>query len=49
MNAVLASRAGVNRLSVRRDYQPQVDRVLALAGLVEGLPNLATLQGGKHA
>lgn len=48
MEAVLASRAGQNKLSVRRDYQAQVDRVLAIAGVIEALPYLATAQGNNH-
>jgi anti-sigma B factor antagonist len=48
MNAVSVSRAGENKLSVRRDYQPPVDRVLALAGVIEALPYLATAQGSNR-
>lgn len=48
LEAVLASRAGMNKLSVRRDYQPQVDRVLAIAGVIEALPYLATAHGSSH-
>jgi anti-sigma B factor antagonist len=48
LEAVLASRAGMNKLSVRRDYQPQVDRVLAIAGVREALPYLVTANGNDH-
>jgi anti-sigma B factor antagonist len=48
MSAVTASRAGQNKLSVRRDYQPPVDRVLALAGVIEGLPYLEAAHGSNH-
>lgn len=48
LSAVTASRAGENKLSVRRDYQPPVDRVLALAGVIEGLPYLATAHVSDH-
>jgi anti-sigma B factor antagonist len=46
LSAVTASRDGDRKLSVRRDYQPPVDRVLALAGVIEELPYLATAQAG---
>ncbi len=48
MNAVSASRAGLNKLSVRREYQPPVDRVLALAGVIEGLPYRAAPAGSDR-
>jgi anti-sigma B factor antagonist len=48
LEAVLASRAGESKLSVRRDYQPQVDRVLAIAGVIEALPYLAAAHGNDH-
>jgi anti-sigma B factor antagonist len=48
LEAVLASRAGMNKLSLRRDYQPQVDRVLAIAGVIEALPYLAAAHGNNH-
>jgi anti-sigma B factor antagonist len=48
MDAVAASRSSQNKLSVRRDYQPQVDRVLAIAGVIEALPHLATAHGDRH-
>jgi anti-sigma B factor antagonist len=48
LSAVTASRAGEGKLSVRRDFQPPVDRVLALAGVIEGLPYLATAQAGDR-
>jgi anti-sigma B factor antagonist len=46
MSAVTSSRAGERKLSVRRDYQPPVDRVLALAGVIEALPYLVTAHRG---
>jgi anti-sigma B factor antagonist len=49
MDAVLASRAGQNKLSIRRDYQPQVDRILTLVGVIETLPYLATAYGSHRA
>jgi anti-sigma B factor antagonist len=48
MDAVLASRAGQNKLSIRRDYQPQVDRILTLVGVIETLPYLATAYGNNR-
>jgi anti-sigma B factor antagonist len=48
LEAVLASRAGPDKLSVRRDYQPQVDRVLAIAGVIEALPYLVAANGNDH-
>lgn len=49
MEAVLASRAGQKKLSVRRDYRPQVDRVLTIAGVIEALPYLAAAHGSNDA
>jgi anti-sigma B factor antagonist len=48
MDAVSASRAATSKLSIRRHYQPQVDRVLAIAGVIEELPYLATAHGNNH-
>jgi anti-anti-sigma factor len=48
MDAVSASRSGQNKLSVRRDYQAQVDRVLAIAGVIEALPYLVAAHGNSH-
>jgi anti-sigma B factor antagonist len=48
MDAVSASQSGQNKLSVRRDYQPQVDRVLAIAGVIEALPHLAAAHGNSR-
>jgi anti-sigma B factor antagonist len=48
LEAVLASRAGMNKLSVRRDYQPQVDRVLGIAGVTEALPYLVVANRTDH-
>jgi anti-sigma B factor antagonist len=48
MDAVSVSRGGENKLSLRREYQPPVDRVLALAGVIEALPYLVAAHGSDR-